>query len=205
MSLTSMMSLIVFMMITTATPGPAMLYALESGTRLPFYKVFVGSVAISIVAALYATGAILGLSTIMIKMSVLYKLLKIAGGTYLVYLGIKKFRARNEKHDVAGVDGTISLKKYVLESVVMGLSNPKAMLFFAAVFPQFIPAGASTTDYMIMIMITFVSSVTCLSLYAIGGSKFSILLKTERVKKGFNRVTGTLFVGFGSLLLMSKE
>jgi len=205
MNIYTILSFTVFMILTTATPGPAMIYALESGTKYRFYKVFLGAIAISSVASLFAIGAIVGLSAIMTNAAIVYKTLKIAGGCYLVYLGVIKFRAHKSKDVEQNVKREVGLKKYIIESIILGLSNPKALIFFAAVFPQFIPENVVFFDYVVLVLITFMTSLFCLSAYGLGGLKLSELIK----KKAFNRVidyvAGISFVGFGSILFLSKD
>lgn len=87
----------------------------------------------------------------------------------------------------------------------MAASNPKAIVFAAAFFPQFIQADRPAGLQFAVLLITFtVIEVSWYLIYALSGHKLSRFLQHDHVMKNFNRVTGGVFVGFAALMAASR-
>jgi len=84
-------------------------------------------------------------------------------------------------------------------------SNPKAIVFAAAFFPQFIQPEAPALPQFGILLATFtVIEVGWYGVYAVSGHKLSRYLQRSQVLKAFNRVTGGVFVGFAALMAASR-
>lgn len=92
-----------------------------------------------------------------------------------------------------------------LGNVLVTSSNPKAILFFAAVFPQFIKIE-NTFILQSFILLTIVSVIafSCFMIYAIGEQKIFSLINTNKVSKFFDKVLGITFIGAGVGLATSS-
>jgi len=106
--------------------------------------------------------------------------LKLAGGAYLVFLGVKAWRHRGVL-SVAGLgkgvagDGRAVARgdaRTLWEGFVVGVTNPKTMVFFAAVLPQFVDRGAGRVhEQMLLLSLVFsVIALVCDSMWAVGAS-----------------------------------
>ena len=85
-------------------------------------------------------------------------------------------------------------------------SNPKAILFAAAFFPQFLNPQAPTLPQFSILLATFaVIEVSWYLVYALGGHKLSHYLRRASVMRVFNRVTGGVFVGFAAVMATVRE
>ena len=88
-----------------------------------------------------------------------------------------------------------------LQATIVTAGNPKAIVFFTAIFPQFIQVGQ---DYLIqfgtLLSLLALIAFICFMLYAICGQRLIFLLKRNKVRKYFNEVTGGAFVGVGIAL-----
>ena len=84
-------------------------------------------------------------------------------------------------------------------------SNPKALLFAAAFFPQFIKHDEPELPQLAVMLLTFsILEITCYTAYALGGSHLALWMKRPAVRRRFQRATGGLFILFGLLVLMTK-
>ena len=85
-------------------------------------------------------------------------------------------------------------------------SNPKAILFAAALLPQFINAAEPTLPQFGILVVTFaVIEVSWYLVYASFGTRIGATLKSQSVAKIFNRLTGGLFVGFGAMMALVRH
>ena len=88
----------------------------------------------------------------------------------------------------------------------MAASNPKAILFAAAFFPQFIHADAPRFAQFAILLATFtVIEVGWYAVYAVSGKRLSVYLQRATVMQAFNRLTGGVFIGFAALMATSRE
>ncbi|WP_282699530.1 LysE family translocator [Streptomyces sp. CC219B] len=127
-----------------AVPGPSVLFvvgrALAQGRRAALMTV-AGNTAgayVLIVAVAFGIGSVVERSVL------LFTALKLAGAAYLVYLGVRAWRDRGALRAAFAEDGAAphSGLRTFWEGFAVGVSNPKTIVFFAAVLPQFVDRGA---------------------------------------------------------------
>ena len=91
-------------------------------------------------------------------------------------------------------------------TILVGASNPKAVLFFAAFFPQFLNPAAPFVPQFAILALTFMAfEFTVLSGCALGVARIAPLLRSSRAVRWFNRVSGGLFTLMGGLLLLTTR
>ncbi len=194
------------MFAATITPGPAMIYAMDCGVRYRLRDTIIAATAISIMAMSYGALALFGLVTAMMQMGELFTVLKIAGGLYLVYCGWQRFAAPyTEMGDGRSGKPKKSPMGLFMEALLLGASNPKGILFFAALFPQFIPQNAGDANMLPILVITFATSFLGLMLYSAGGKLMTEALKIRRIQKAFNLFAGSFYCWFGLGLIMDNK
>lgn len=194
---------------TTVSPGPAVLTAIKNGSLYGVSRALIGILGnvMAIVTLALASG--IGLGALILSSATLFMVMKIAGGIYLIYLGCKSWRAKPWNVDIQA-DSVRSKELTSLqlfkESFFVGISNPKAIVFYTALFPQFIDLNASYFTQVILLTSIFaICSFSFLALYASMSSKLSKHLKNENVLSWFNRVSGGIFVGFGLTLVTNSK
>ncbi|TXH68627.1 MAG: LysE family translocator [Thiothrix sp.] len=190
---------------TAASPGPAVFLAIKNGLTHGFkrtlFAILGNLTALFIMMAISAAG----LGALILASASLFNLLKIVGGLYLIYLGIKLLRSKPLK---IAVDTTVipsapvPLLSLYREAFLVSSTNPKAIAFCTALFPQFIRPTEPMASQFLILAFTFAGcSLFFLSLYAALAAKLRPQLAKEAVLGWFNRVTGLAFVGFGVGLL----
>lgn len=156
-------------------------------------------------ALLVAAGA-LGLTTLLALAAGLFEVLRWAGVAYLVYLGIRQWRAAL----AAGTEGEAapmkSSKGVFGQGVLVAITNPKTIFFYAAFFPQFIDPALAVGPQLLAMSIAFVIIATTLDgLYALLASRARGLFASARANKVRHGITGTLLIGTGVGLALARR
>ena len=188
--------------IMLAIPGPTILlvisYALGHGRKTT--GATVAGVALGDFTAM--TASMLGLGALLATSAVIFTVLKWVGAAYLVWLGIKLWRA-----PVAGAGGPVDgaapaerpLRIFAHAYVVTAL-NPKSIVFFVAFLPQFLDLSQPILPQMVIFEITFLVLATLnATTYALMASAARGTIRKPAVQRAVNRVGGSLLIGAGLL------
>jgi threonine/homoserine/homoserine lactone efflux protein len=187
------------------TPGPTMLMcmtnALNHGPRRAMTSV-AGSVTAVLGVMLMSA---MGLGALLAASETAFNAAKLIGAAYLVWLGIKTYRS--DAVALGTASGPVQrTRSFWLQGFMVGASNPKAVLFFAAFFPQFLnPAQAMAPQFAILAITFMAFEFTVLTLCALGVSRLAPLMRTSHVARWINRVCGSLFALLGGLLLLTRR
>jgi threonine/homoserine/homoserine lactone efflux protein len=193
-------------MLLAATPGPNVFLcistSIQDGFKLSIYSAIGGFTATSIIFTL----SFVGLGAIILNSEFYFNLIKYTGAIYLIYLGYKALSSKQKNFDFKSntIQGN-SIKKSFITGFIVGISNPKAIVFFAALFPQFINTKEPLLLQFIILYSTFlVFELFWLILYAYFASKSSKWFKEEGRANVFNKTIGSIFVLMGSIIAFSK-
>ncbi len=189
----------------TAIPGPAVVLTIKNslvyGYKTAIVNIFANFVAMLILATLSA----FGLGAIILSSTVLFSLVKILGAIYLVYLGVKIWRSPSQiegNQELPKTKASKPLMAVFKEGFVVGISNPKAIAFFTALFPQFIDVSRAFVPQFLTLILTIEGiSIAIMIGYALLAAMASPFLSKPSAMKVFNRLTGTAFIGFGAALV----
>ena len=200
--------------VVSATPGPNMLLVMSVSARcgLRASVMAMWGCMTALLAMMSISAA--GMGAVLQNSPQVFEALRMAGAVYLAYLGIKVWRTPVQDPAVPSATG-VSVQAVVpviqnsaiyREAFLVAASNPKAILFAAAFFPQFIHADSAQFPQFVVLLATFtVIEVTWYFVYAISGKRLSAYLQQASVMKAFNRITGGVFVGFAALMTTSKS
>jgi threonine/homoserine/homoserine lactone efflux protein len=132
-------------LVIVAVPGPGVLFvvgrALAAGRRAGMYSA-IGQEAGGFVLVVAVA---LGIGSVMERSVVLFTLVKMAGAAYLIILGVQAIRRRHE-HMVLTATSAVSGPAGIRDGFIVGVTNPKGAVFFAAVLPQFVDRGGAHPD-----------------------------------------------------------
>lgn len=193
--------------VATFTPGPAVLLTVKNSAVYGVERAvsgILGNIAAMItMAGLSATG----LGVLLLVSESLFLFIKMVGGIYLVFLGIKTWRANKRTFKNYEPQASANNRKMLFrEAYLVGVTNPKAIVFYSALFPQFIEVEHSIIPQFILLTLTFTSSsFLALLTYALVTKKPKFCLIKEKVRATFNKVTGGIFIGFGLSLIISNK
>jgi len=181
------------------SPGPNGLLALTHGAlhgrRKALFTISGGALGFVVVIALsmFGIGALLSASLVWLTV------MKWVGGAYLVWLGIQVWRSPPIGIDVGAVVETRAGWSLFQQGALSALTNPKALLFFAAFLPQFIDPARSLVVQFVIMAGTFSAIEICTELFiACMAHRISPWLR--RVGRRFNQACGGVFVAIGVAL-----
>ena len=141
MSIHSWLIYLGLVIVATGTPGPAVLFIVTHSSLHGWRKAVFA--ALGNIAGLFCLGilAVTGLGAVLKASELAFNLIKYAGSAYLIYLGLKMMVRENlsttEMNPRAAV-GKVSGQKLFFQALGIAMSNPKAIIFLTALFPQFI-------------------------------------------------------------------
>lgn len=144
------------------------------------------------------TLSLLGLGAIMTASAALFTLFKWIGAIYLVYLGIKLWRANPDSSSIQHQKGDASPRSLFKSSFIVTALNPKSIAFFVAFLPQFISPHSPAFSQILILGGTFLFlALVNAALYALFAGQLRETIKKTRVRKWFNRCGGTALIGAG--------
>jgi threonine/homoserine/homoserine lactone efflux protein len=188
----------------SGTPGPNMLLAMTHGIHHGLAKAVPTMAGLLVGLAVILSVSLGGLGAVLLASSLLFTILKFVGAAYLVYLGVRTWRgagalpALQDAPTVSRSGGGLARFR---SGVMVSLSNPKAILFGVAFFPQFIdPAKPLAPQAALLIASFALIETSWMTVYAGGGSRLAVWLRRGGRMRWFNRAAGSAFVGAGLLL-----
>jgi len=191
------------------SPGPAIFMAISNGLTGAMKNVLYSSLGNISGLLLLSTVSMLGLGALLLASSSLFLAVKIIGALYLLYLGLKQIRLASRAKLAVDESAYIALKKplqYFQEGFLLASTNPKAILFFTALFPQFLDLQQNITlQFFTMTGIFMLLSLCSLLSYAIIFRQAKSFLTKGSRMPWFHRISGGLFIGMGALLLQLKS
>lgn len=199
---------VIAILVLTASPGPSVFLCITKSVTEGF--------SASIYTALGSLTAIVGILTlsftglgvVIASSEIAFNLIKWVGAAYLIYLGVKALTSKENSFsiDASSQPTNSDIFSNFSSGFIVGASNPKAIVFFTALFPQFInPLEPLLFQYLI-----FVSSFATLELlwlltYAYLGLRSRQWLSTKGRAQLFNKLTGGIFISAGILLSGSSK
>jgi threonine/homoserine/homoserine lactone efflux protein len=164
-----------------------------------------GSVAGALTASLAVMClSALGLGALLATSVTAFTIVKVGGALYLIWLGIRTLRSREIAIDTTSSGG--APRSLFLQGLLVGISNPKAVLFFAAFFPQFIDSGQPFLSQFAILAVTFLAGdALVMTLCAMSVGRLAPWLRSTTAVRWINRACGGLFALLGGLLLFSRR
>lgn len=186
----------------SATPGPNMLLAMNHGMRFGARAALSTCLGLLSALALLIIASAAGLGALMAASESLFSGVKYAGAAYLIWLGVQTWRATptalGESRSNNATGG--SLARY-RTGFLVAMSNPKALIFFGALFPQFVdPALPQAPQWLTLAATFYVIEGSWQFAYAAGGARLAGWLNSPVRLKWLNRFAGGSFVGAGVAL-----
>jgi len=194
--------------IAIASPGPATLMAINNSLAHGQRSAIWSSLGNGSGLFRLSAAAMLGLGALLASSEMLFNAVKIIGAGYLFYLGARQLLKKTPvQADTAKATANkpTPLKLYK-SAFLTAVTNPKATMFFTALFPQFIDQGAALLPQFLTLTGIFVAlSLASLSLYAALAARAKGLLTRPESLRWVNRVVGTTFIGFGAAILAMRR
>jgi threonine/homoserine/homoserine lactone efflux protein len=198
-------------LVLTVTPGPSVLMCVTSGVNHGARRTFfcaAGSVT-SVVGIMVCSAV--GLGAALSASEHAFNVIKWLGVAYLFYIGVTTLLSTHSSFELPAQTDTkggyqASRFSLYIKGLLVGASNPKALLFFTAFFPQFINPATPQLPQFLILGATFICfEFFWLMFYATFASRVAPWLRTQGRARVFNRISGITFIGASALLATVKR
>jgi threonine/homoserine/homoserine lactone efflux protein len=203
MSLSKYGEFLVFAVVLIVIPGPDFAVVtkntLVGGRRRGRWT----ALGISSSNFLQGTAAAFGLSALIVKVQPVFQAIKWAGVAYLVFLGAQAIRSAIRGQYAPLEDDEASTGASVAgwrQGFISNITNPKVLVFYLAVLPQFLTPGAGLGWLLVLAWSHAVISLAYLFVLITGLHSVRRLLMRRKVRRGLNATTGAVLLGFSAKL-----
>ncbi len=208
MSLSTWVLFLVTEVVLSLTPGPAVFFVVSQGLRYGGRRSIFATLGILSANTLYFLLSAAGLGAALAASRTLFLGIRYAGAAYLVYLGAATILGRGMALETAAADGADrgGGPRLLVRGFVLQAANPKALLFFTALLPQFVRADRPVAPQIAILAATSVGSEFLVLLaYGVFAGRLSELARQPRFAKASNRVAGALLVGAGAGIALAGQ
>lgn len=192
----------------SGTPGPNMLHVLARSVRVGWRRSLAAMAGCLSAVILVLVASAAGLSAVLLASPILFDGLRYAGVAYLVVLGIRAWRGQDGALGVPGAEAApapLALARLYRDGLLIGLSNPKLLLFASAFLPQFVEPTRPQAPQFAILVVTFAGAeLFWYAVYVLGGRRLAASLTRPALRRAFDRITGGIFLGFGVMLLGTR-
>ncbi len=208
LSTASLVTFLVATVVLVLIPGPTVLFvvgrALAHGRRAALLSVAGNTTGMLLLVAAVA----FGFGAVAAASAAVFTAIKLAGAAYLVYLGVQAFRHRGDLASALDVPAGPLPRRLYGQGVVVGMTNPKTLVFFAAVLPQFVDRNAGgVTGQMLLLGALFAGVAAVLDSgwgLVAGTARDWFATSPARVRR-LGGAGGALMVGLGVGLAASNR
>lgn len=187
-------------LLVSATPGSNMLFAFQCGLNHGLRRTLWAMSGLMLGLMILLGASLFGLSIIS-RYPVVLDSVKVLGAIYLCYLGVQSWRSDGGSFG-SDIEANGSQWALFRTGIWVSLSNPKAILFFAAFFPKFINFSAPLLpQYVILVIGFYVIETFWQFMYAISGQKLANWLGQGNRLLWLNRLCGTVFIAIAVALI----
>lgn len=210
MTLDYFIAYFVILFVATITPGPNMLLAVNHGVNHGLARTLfsgLGNLAGNLLMALVS---VLGLGAVLTASGFIFNIVKWIGALYLIYVGIRlifeRVSLKTEPNQPSGMKSPKNRRRLFLDGFFIAVGNPKGILFFTALFPQFINVHHATISAFMIVFITLgIVAFGCYMIYALFGVRLNGLFRLPSFRKIFNRISGSMLIGTGLAIAFSRK
>ena len=202
MNINLLIAFFIGMIILAATPGPgvfgSMAKAAAEGFKMSLF--FIGGLVLGDI--IFFNLALLGLSAIAKMLGGMFIAIRIAGGLYLVYLGVRMFRSSQFSTNVKTNSGKNKWQT-CLSGLLLTLGNPKPILFYASVLPTIINFNeVRFIDALLMMAILVLVSFSVVGTYSYIASLSHRIQMSEKMQKWINQTAGFVMSAVGIYVII---
>lgn len=195
------------------TPGPNNFCGLNNGIRAGVGAALVATVGRVAAFAIFLAVSAVGLGAMLLASEAAFTAVKWVGACYLFWLGWRAWRSREfsgleviEGGEIKSSDAPVRLKALIAQEFLLGITNPKAIILFAAIFPQFIdPGQPAARQFLVLGSVYLCAEFVATAVYAAGGRQIRRFIRSSRGVVRLNKATGGFFMGAGGLLLATNR
>ncbi|HWJ05417.1 MAG TPA: LysE family transporter [Steroidobacteraceae bacterium] len=206
--LTAFAGIATAMAIGAVSPGPSFVMVARTAASSTRSNGLCAALGMGAGGALFAVASLLGLHGLLLAVPSLYLVLKVGGGLYLAYLGVRIWRGAKTPLSFELAEGpeasAANLRSFTL-GLVTQLSNPKTAIVYASIFAAFLPARLSIAFGLAVVALVVAIEVGWYSLVAVALSSRRPRNAYLRFKAWIDRAAGGIMVGLGLRFVLAAH
>jgi threonine/homoserine/homoserine lactone efflux protein len=191
------------------SPGPAFIMVSRAAAGRNLRTAVGLGAGVAIAATLWAAAACFGIALLMTQFAAVYGAIQLAGGAYLIWLGIGAWRSASTKHaapagDVAPIDNTRArdgIGRAVMVGAWLSLGNPKIIVFFSSIFVALLPPHAPLWVRLTAIAIVGAQEIAWYTTVAFVFSRPRVQAAYARARGVIERTLGAVLIGLGARII----
>lgn len=185
--------------IASAVPGPQMIYAMTQAAWRGPREGVAALLGLQIGNVWWYLLAALGLGTVAAAAPLAFTLLTLAGAGYLAWLGTRALRFAGQAADTPGAHGSGRTGKAWLDSIVISLGNPKALVYVLALLPPFVdPSEPVLPQIAVLAAIGMAADMIIGALYVAAGGGLSRMMSRPDVRRRLDQSVGAIFLALAA-------
>ncbi len=198
MSVETLIAFTIAMIVLSLTPGPGCVMVVARALAGGFGSGLAAVLGLVLGDIFYLVLAVAGLSALASLMRELFLIVKILGAAYLIWLGVRCWRAPRHPAEPQPSSDRRGLWRSFAIGFLVTLGNVKVVLFYVAFVPTFVEVAAlSTWDAALLGAVVALVLLMVLGGYAFLAARAGRLVRSERAQRRLNRISGGLLVGAG--------
>lgn len=198
----------VAVLLLNATPGPDTAYIVGRSIAQGRSAGLMSALGISAGCCVHALASAVGLSAILAASTTAFTFIKLAGGIYLVYLGVRMLLAKPVQTAAAAVRDVRPARTIFLQAMLTNVLNPKVILFFLAFIPQFVRTDATQKTLAFLLLgVAFAAISLCWNSGTafLAGTLARHAGRSPRIRLWLERLVGASFIALGAKLALSRN
>ena len=203
-SILVLFSILGALLIGAISPGPSFVLVSRIAVASSRRDGLAAAMGMGIGGAIFGALALAGLSAILIQVDWLYLILKLAGGAYLIYLGIRLWRGAADPIDISGpaAPGNMSRFRPLSFALITQISNPKTAVVYGSIFAALLPASPPFWLLMTLPPLIFVVETSWYAFVAVAFSAKRMRSAYLGSRIWIDRVAGAVMGALGARLIL---
>jgi len=200
------LAFIAISLLLAVTPGPDMALVTRNALAHGPRGVFLTTAGIAVALVVWVTASAVGVAAVLKASTTLFYALKLIGGLYLAYLGIRAWLASREKPgDLLAGAKAAPAGSIFRQGLISAGKNPKLGVFFVTFLPQFVDPHQQLLPQLLLLGSVFaLIGWTWMNVYGLLISRIRDFITAPRVRQWMDRLTGTVLIGLGVRLAFER-
>jgi len=195
--------------VIAVSPGSGAVLSMSHGLSYGVRRTTATIVGLQLGLAVILLAAGLGVGAVLTASASAFLVVKVVGACYLLWLGWRQWRAPVAKIEggaTQAAEPDLTAPQRVLRGFLTNVTNPKGIVFMAAVLPQFIqPTRPLWLQLLVLLATTVMVDVTVMHGYAWLAARLQGMLRSVRARRAQNRVFGGVLMAMGAMLFLFKR
>ena len=202
----SLLTLVGVHLLAVASPGPAFVSMVQTSVRNPRHVTLMQVVGLGLASATWACAALFGLEALLTRVAGLYRILQIAGGLYLAWIGVQSWRHAKRPLLVSAEGVAVLMPMQALrKGYTTNIANPKVMVFYGSIFTAILKPDMPGWVRLAAFVIVIFDNLAWYGSLGMLLSSGRVQRSYARAKAGIDRTAGTVMLLFGLKLVWAAR